>query len=82
MTARIRLQFDEGSVLLDLPDLPRVGDGLVLPERMDPASPGVSIYRVVDVVHYPAVVGDLAPMPQRTDVRVLGTLADGPREAT
>lgn len=71
--ARIRLQFDEGHIFVDLPDMPRMGEGIVLPR------PHIeSVFRVADVVHYAADASSLAP-PQRADVRVLGTLADGPR---
>lgn len=82
MTARIRVQFDEGQLLLDLPEMPRIGEGIILPSNHDPAGhQGVSVYRVIDVAQYTSAVGDLKPMPQRADVRVRGSLSTGPRDA-
>ncbi|MCV7174952.1 hypothetical protein [Mycolicibacterium sphagni] len=74
----MRLQFDDGHVVIQLGHLPRVGEGIVLPKHLDPA--GQYLFRVSDVCQY---AGDsLDIMLQKPDVRVLGTLHGGPRDRT
>jgi len=69
---RARIQFDDGHIFVDLPDMPRVGEGIVLPQ------PYIEVvFRVSDVVHY--AFDASTTLTQRVDVRVLGTLATGPR---
>jgi hypothetical protein len=75
VTVRIRLQFDQGAMHLDLAELPRIGEGLVLP-KPHPAQ----LFRVTDVAHYAHEAGSMPSFAQRIDVRVAGTLEGGPRD--
>lgn len=85
---RIRVQFDEGIesvVLLDVTEMPRIGEGLVMPKQLDPN--GIRVFRVIDIAQYPVLPeyrqefrDAESRIVQRADVRVAGTLAGGPRE--
>jgi hypothetical protein len=52
-----------------------------MPAELDPAGV-VYVFRVIDVAHYSVFPQRLDELIQRADVRVAGTLTDGPREVT
>nr|WP_046285035.1 hypothetical protein [Mycobacterium sp. UM_NZ2] len=80
MTVRARVQFDDGEALLDLSEMPRIGEAIILPAFVDPGGrDAISPYRITDIAHYASDV--LTGPSQRVDIRVRGSLKTGPRSA-